>query len=209
MGKIVCTDWCDAHHALWPCRWIEDTWAESRPDGTPIEAHNLLLALSQLEAMCLSFISGDTGQYWAVGKDASSSQISGFLDACYMVGKGIASSLTSANASADAGNATDVFLGGERPCLTDLLLWPFFNRALLCLRAFYPADALSSSASYNTETFKSFQMWVDCMKKLPATQLSAVDEDALVEAWRRTGRLDWFDYESVTVGQLHSHLQVQ
>ena len=189
-------------------RWIEDTWGNSESDSTPTGAQNLLPAMSKIVGMCLSVISGDTGQHWAVGKGASASQISGFVDACHLVANSMEQMNVSENNADDEDESIGVFLGGDQPCMADFLLWPFFSRALLCLKEFYPADVLTTSHAYSPETQHKFQTWVDSMKRLPAVQLSAVEERVLVDAWSRTGRLDWFDYENVAVGALHPHLAV-
>lgn len=190
------------------CRWIETTWGDATQHQASTAAQNVMKRASRICSACLEVIAADSRTQWAVGSNASAAQISRFVTTCNEIADSLEQYDTSKHVDRDEDGMLGVFIGGEQPCIADFMVWPFFSRALLCLKEFNSDDAIMSSAAYSAQKGVLFQVWVESMRQCHAVQVTAANDRALVDAWKRTGRLDWFDYESVPVGQLHPHLVV-
>ena len=83
------------------------------------------------------------------------------------------------------------YIGGESPCVYDLILYPFWTRAALALHEIHGAKSWKSKWS-------SVAAWLDAMDERPSAMATATNSQRLVAAWRRTGRLDFFDYETAS-----------
>lgn len=169
---------------------------------------------SDILRACLDVVSGDSGVLWAVGRNSDSAQVSKFLEACYQIADSVPLAVGTGEAVANVADAscspsTTSFIGGTCPCVADFIVWPFISRALLALKHFNADSIIQKSSHYDSKKHQKFESWVHSMQHLHAVQMAAVDEGSLVEAWRRTGRLDWFDYETVNAGQLHPQLIAQ
>ena len=101
-----------------------------------------------------------------------------------------------------------VFLfGGERASLADVAIYPFAERLNLALQHFqgytlgnveyYHPPSHPSSSSKHHQQPRHFQNWLKTMQTQPSSLRCAVkNQDALLKAWSRTKRLDYFDYET-------------
>lgn len=112
----------------------------------------------------------------------------------------------------NSNNKRKVFLfGGERASLADVAIYPFAERFNLALQHFqgytlgnveyyHPPSPPSSSSSSSTKHHhqpRHFQKWLKTMQTQPSSLRCAVkNQDALLKAWSRTKRLDYFDYET-------------
>lgn len=83
----------------------------------------------------------------------------------------------------------DTFLCGVDPSVADVVLWPFVERFELAMREFNDTELAEMGG-------KKFSRWMRHMKKLPEVRRLAPDEAKLLKSWRRTMRLDYFDYET-------------
>lgn len=86
----------------------------------------------------------------------------------------------------------DTFLCGVDPSVADVVLWPFVERFELAMREFNDTELAEMGG-------KKFSRWMRHMKKLPEVRRLAPDEAKLLKSWRRTMRLDYFDYETADV----------
>jgi glutathione S-transferase len=191
------------------CRWIEETWGTAHSQNKTENVQSILTSASSIVTACIDVAAANAGERWAVGTNADESQLAAFLNACYEIAS--CTQPVSPQSGVDAlKNAEHLssFIGGDQPCIAEFIVWPFISRALLCVKELNPANVVVGSSAYNEQKHGQFQLWVDSMMRLPAVQMAAADEGLLVDAWRRTRRMDWFDYETVPVGQLHPHLAV-
>jgi hypothetical protein len=189
------------------CRWLDESWTPAARQSTTKVRRSVSIGVPRIVRACLELIAGDSGTLWAVGRNASAGQIELFIDSCYEIARTMQQPMFAQKTDADTG--TPIFICGEEPCFIDFILWPFMSRALLCLKEFNSSDAIRDSKAYIAEDHAVFDIWVSSMEQLPAVQMTAPDESSLLDAWKRTGRLDWFDYESVPVGKFHPHLVPQ
>ena len=112
----------------------------------------------------------------------------------------------------NSNNKRKVFLfGGDRASLADVAIYPFAERFNLALQHFQgytlgnveyyhppsPPSSSSSSSSKHHHQPRHFQKWLKTMQTQPSSLRCAVkNQDALLKAWSRTKRLDYFDYET-------------
>lgn len=112
----------------------------------------------------------------------------------------------------NSNNKRKVFLfGGKRASLADVAIYPFAERFNLALQHFQgytlgnveyyhhpsPPSSSSSSSSKHHQQPRHFQKWLKTMQTQPSSLRCAVkNQDALLKAWSRTKRLDYFDYET-------------
>ena len=108
----------------------------------------------------------------------------------------------------NSNNKRKVFLfGGKRASLADVAIYPFAERFNLALQHFqgytlgnveyYHPPSHPSSSSKHHQQPRHFQNWLKTMQTQPSSLRCAVkNQDALLKAWSRTKRLDYFDYET-------------
>jgi glutathione S-transferase len=80
------------------------------------------------------------------------------------------------------------YFGGEELSVADCILYPFWERAALCARAFSDYEPAAR--------LKQLAQWAEHVRAHPAAQVACPDAERLLQAVSRTGRLDWFDYET-------------
>ena len=85
------------------------------------------------------------------------------------------------------------YLMGAEVTLADLALWPFAERYELAMREFQGVELRAMGPS------GSLGRWIDVMKSRPSVVGLKPDDDKLLASWRRTMRLDYFDYETADV----------
>ena len=85
------------------------------------------------------------------------------------------------------------YLMGAEVTLADLALWPFAERYELAMREFQGVELRDMGPS------GSLGRWIDVMKSRPSVVGLKPDDDKLLASWRRTMRLDYFDYETADV----------
>jgi glutathione S-transferase len=82
------------------------------------------------------------------------------------------------------------YLFGADVSLADISIWPFAERFQLAMREFQGYD-IAEGAEY-------FAVWLAAMSARDSVRQLRTDEDALLQSWRRTMRLDYFDYETAS-----------
>jgi hypothetical protein len=68
--------------------------------------------------------------------------------------------------------------------------WPFAERFQLAMREFQGYD-IAEGAEY-------FAAWLTAMSARDSVRSLRPDDEALLRSWRRTMRLDYFDYETAS-----------
>lgn len=82
------------------------------------------------------------------------------------------------------------FLFGKSPSLADLAIYPFAERFALACREFQQYDLGEAQGA------GAFVVWLEAMASRDSAKALRPSDEKLLEAWRRTGRLDYFDYET-------------
>jgi len=95
------------------------------------------------------------------------------------------------------------YLLGDALSAADVLVWPFAERielgcrALLDLRMADDDDGEGSPSKW-----RAVAAWCAAMASRDSVRDLAAPERPLLDAWQRTGRLDFFDYETASVATL-------
>ena len=84
------------------------------------------------------------------------------------------------------------FLLGREISVADIAVYPFAER-------FETAARESKRTELRDLGGDGFGRWLDAMRSRPSVESLRPDEDALLASWRRTMRLDYFDYETADV----------
>lgn len=82
------------------------------------------------------------------------------------------------------------YLFGADVSLADISIWPFAERFQLAMREFQGYD-IAEGAEY-------FAAWLTAMSARDSVRSLRPDDEALLQSWRRTMRLDYFDYETAS-----------
>ena len=85
------------------------------------------------------------------------------------------------------------YLMGSEVTLADLALWPFAERYELAMREFQGVELREMGPT------GSLSRWIDAMRSRPSVVGLRPDDNKLLASWRRTMRLDYFDYETADV----------
>ena len=84
------------------------------------------------------------------------------------------------------------FLFGDNVSLADIAIYPFAERFQLAMREFQSYDlGIDSNA-------RAFACWLAAMAARDAVKQLRPDDAKLLASWRRTKRLDYFDYETAS-----------
>lgn len=84
------------------------------------------------------------------------------------------------------------FLLGAEISVADIAVYPFAERFETAAREFKRTELRDLGGD-------GFGRWLDAMRRRPSVEGLRPDEDALLASWRRTMRLDYFDYETADV----------
>ena len=79
---------------------------------------------------------------------------------------------------------------GSTVSLADIAIYPFAERFQLAMREFQGYD-IAEGAEY-------FAAWLTAMSARDSVRSLRPDDEALLRSWRRTMRLDYFDYETAS-----------
>lgn len=195
VAGFFCTkDKHNSEHVGIVCRWIDakhDGPALMPPSGSlSSELAEQAMRLSPaISSACLSVISAGKHAAWSVGTNASQDQLNAFRVVCEDLG----------HISQQSGGP---FLLGPEPGLPDMMAWPFIHRALFCSKHFSGYDALAADSGVS----KYAREWILAMQSLASAQVALPNPDLLRHVLERTGRIDWFDYETAGVDRLHPNL---
>ena len=88
------------------------------------------------------------------------------------------------------------YLFGDDVTLADLAVFPFAERFQLAMREFQ--DGYELGASQRDGTADHFVRWLATMNARESAKALRPDDEKLLASWRRTGRLDYFDYETAS-----------
>jgi glutathione S-transferase len=138
-----------------------------------------------MSSACLRMIAADAGAAWAVGRKATAQGKNTFEAAL-----GTLEQLLQRTGGP--------LFGGTRLSVADCLMYPFWERALLCAGHFSAYDASGS--------LPMLTQWGEHVRQDPTVRLACPSPDRLLRAVSRTGRLDWFDYETCGVTDVHPQL---
>jgi glutathione S-transferase len=97
----------------------------------------------------------------------------------------------------DEGAAGPFLLGSTSPSLADLAVYPFAERFEIASREFRGVEL--RDLPRDDALRDAYDRWSGAMRDLDSTITLRPNEDALLAAWRRTMRLDYFDYETADV----------
>lgn len=137
---------------------------------------------------CLDLASAQGSRSWGVGTNATDQQIAAFEAQCEDL----------AGIIRDSGGP---FLAGREVSLPDVVMWPFMERAIVCAEVFSGYDATGCSPK--------IAQWVSAMQKRQSVQFAAPELDAHIAVLKRERSLDWFDWTSSGVADLHPHLRTR
>jgi len=84
------------------------------------------------------------------------------------------------------------FLFGPEPSLADIAVYPFAERFQLAMREFQGYDIGTAQGA------EAFVVWMASMAARDSVKLLRPDDEKLLTSWRRTSRLDYFDYETAS-----------
>lgn len=157
------------------CRWLsgEDTHDDA--------------LLSSAVSSCLDAVSGSDSRYWGIGSKIRASQL-----------EGLESSLK-ALFSDTTGKDGPFLFGEQRVTLSDLVVYPFVQRARVAMKDSYDVDVgLLCDGSVGA--------WMDAMNQLASVKIASADESLLRKAFQKHRSLDFFDYSSFGPFVLHPHL---
>lgn len=84
------------------------------------------------------------------------------------------------------------FLFGPEPSLADIAVFPFAERFQLAMREFQGYDLGDAQGA------EAFVVWMAAMAARDSVKLLRPDDEKLLASWRRTSRLDYFDYETAS-----------
>lgn len=147
---------------------------------------------SVISSSSLDVISASNASAWTVGRDASEAQVERFTSACEDLCTIIETS-------------GGPFLLGSHPGVADIMSWPFVHRALCCMKKFSSHDAMAEFEESGLCGHAS--AWIKAMQSCSSVNIALPKDDLLLEALKSSGRLDWFDYQTVGVNELHPHLR--
>lgn len=82
------------------------------------------------------------------------------------------------------------FLFGSSPSIADIAIYPFAERFQLAMREFQGYELGESQGA------QAFVVWLAAMAARDSAKALRPNDKELLESWRRTGRLDYFDYET-------------
>lgn len=135
----------------------------------------------------LDAVAGTTAGAWSIGTGATAGQISRFE-----------ASLAPLAAALEASGGP--FLLGPRLSVADVVAYPFVERFELALRLFQGYDLAATTGG------GAASRWLDAVRRLPAARLACAGEGRMEAAFKREKSLDWFDYHTVDIGDLHPQL---
>ena len=128
---------------------------------------------------------GRTGRYWGIGTAQSAAQRAAFEQ---QLSK-LAAVLTQHGGP---------YLLGAEPCLADINVYPFIKRFAVGMPQLCGYDVSMAAGG-------AVGAWLAAMDARPSCHASAADGDLLLRAYKQYMSLDFFDYDSHTVFQLHPH----
>eukprot|EP00210_Caulerpa_lentillifera_P008722 g8320.t1 len=170
------------------CRFIEESMEGPKlmpeDQGLRKEAYDFLNTCDEFVNPGLSLIGGSERQ-WAITTKLNNNQIEAFENKVQEL-------------SSKVEQHKGPFFFGLAPTLVDFALFPFYDRFRLVLRSLFSYELNSQSLS----------KWLDAMRGRASCVLSSPDDALLLNAYRRHERLDFFDYTTYTVNQLHPRLVV-
>jgi len=100
------------------------------------------------------------------------------------------------NLDAMISRANGAYLFGAELTVADLAIYPFAERFQLAMREFQ--DGYELGASQSDGEAKHFTRWLTEMRRRDSARALRPDDEKLLASWRRTGRLDYFDYETAS-----------
>jgi len=100
------------------------------------------------------------------------------------------------NLDAMISRANGAYLFGAELTVADLAIYPFAERFQLAMREFQ--DGYELGASQSDGEANHFMCWLAEMRRRDSARALRPDDEKLLASWRRTGRLDYFDYETAS-----------
>eukprot|EP00887_Chlorella_sp_A99_P007804 scaffold20.g7804.t1 len=169
------------------CRWAEEAGGGRGQQLVPPDAaarrqmEELTRAGGRLIGEGLELVAGH-GRSWGIAPGQTAAQRGAFESAA-------------APLAASLQRSGGPYLLGRQLGLADVLLWPFWRRFDLALRAL-GQPALGGPLAG----------WAAAVGARPSCRVTAGDEGRWLEALRTRRSLDWFDFESVGLDALHPGL---
>lgn len=134
----------------------------------------------------LGAVAGSTSHSWGIGSGATASQLRRLEGSLQPLSDALKKS-------------GGPYLAGSSLSAADVIAFPFIERFDLALRMFHGYDmALFDGGSI-------FQ-WLATVRELRAAQMACAAEGKLARAFQEHRSLDWFDYITVDIGDLHPQL---
>ena len=103
-------------------------------------------------------------------------------------------------------NGGGPYLMGPEISLADIVLYPFAERFELAMREFQKIELAEMSSGGGGRGGRGgrgggevFAQWLRSMAERESCKCLRPDDDALLVSWRRTMRLDYFDYETADI----------
>ncbi|GAB4819386.1 hypothetical protein N2152v2_006432 [Parachlorella kessleri] len=167
-------------------------WADAKLEGPPLmpsdgslrqEVDQLLGGVDSCVSAGLNLLAGRSGRYWGIGSGQSASQRAAF-------------EAQLSNLQAALQRHGGPFLAGPHPTLADIAYYPFIRRFGVGMERF---------AGYDVTTVLggSVGRWLDAMGHRESCRVSSADDVLLLQAYERHRCLDFFDYDSYEVFDLH------
>ena len=180
------------------CVWLEDAFRE---EGRPRLVPNLDGAGADGldDAAMRRLISGFDGGFVSAGLQ--------YVGGGWGFSRGPPNEAASSRLEAEVAKVEDAirrsaggrgpFLMGAEITLADVILYPFAERFELAAREFKGRELRDMGGSGDGENL--FARWMAAMAQRDSVAGLRPDETALLASWRRTMRLDYFDYETADV----------
>jgi glutathione S-transferase len=185
------------------CRWLADTDLSSSsgnnsssPSLAPSDAagkarmNKIISAGSALSEAGLSFLSGRSGRYWGIGTGQAASQRAEFESA---LKKAIVDPIKENKGP---------FLMGTQLTIADIAVFPFVKRYQVACKEFCNGYNVSSVLD------GVVGQWLEAMGQRPACQITTACDELLLQAYKKHLSLDFFDYDSYEVTELHPQNEV-
>lgn len=163
------------------CKWIDSTFGD--PALCRVGVEDQLGRVDGVISAGLGAVAGD-GRYWGIGR-ASDRQMQQLAGACEKL-------------FSKAGGEGR-YLVGDTVTLADLSLYPFASRFEVALRVGSGIDIKEMTQ------YASLSSWLDTMRRRPSCKTTTTDSKLLEAAYTKHMSLDFFDYSSYGLVELHPH----
>jgi glutathione S-transferase len=157
----------------------------------------------KLMTMCNSFINaglsycaGNDNRSWGIGSKSTPSQRAAYTIALDTLEKQLSH------------GQGPYLLPGNDISVADIAIFPFAQRYDLVARAIYGGRDDTDLAFSTTTTTTNCGAWYQAMKERPSCRITMPDEKLFIKALQKEMSLDFFDYSTYNMLQLHPHLDV-